>query len=127
MVEISALFEVLYMRGALWKKMMDINTVFYHETADPTFSSAFKRKGLSFLCTIIQLENSRLRKEPRSTDKFPALWDFFERCNRKFIKLRIPSHSCATDEHSIGTDGESRSNNTNPASLQSMVCSGVLY
>ena len=30
-------------------------------------------------------------------------------------------------KHSIGTDGESRSNNTNPASLQSLVCSGVLY
>ena len=56
------------------------------------------RETLSFLCTIIQFDNSRLRKEPWSAGKFAAFWDFFEHCNKQFIELSIPSHTCATDE-----------------------------
>ena len=89
---------VFYMRGTLWKNMMDIKTGFYNETVDPTFSLAFERKKLSFLCTIIQFDNSRLRKEWLSTDKFSAFPDFFERCNKQFIKLRIPLHSYVIDK-----------------------------
>ena len=37
-VEITKLFGVFYMGGALRRNMMDTNTVFYHETADPMMS-----------------------------------------------------------------------------------------
>ena len=62
-VQIKALFGVFYMWGALRKNMMVITTVFYHKTADLLFSLAFERKRLSFLCTIIQFDNSRLKME----------------------------------------------------------------
>ena len=51
--EIMKLFRVFYMRGALWKTMIDINTIFFHKNADPMFSSALESKRLLFLCTII--------------------------------------------------------------------------
>ena len=37
-VEITTLFGVFYMGGALRRNMMDTNTVFYHKTADPMMS-----------------------------------------------------------------------------------------
>ena len=74
--EITTLFGVFYMQGALRKNTMEINIVFYHET-DPMFSSPFERKRLSFLCKIIQFDDSWLRKERWSADKFPAFRDFY--------------------------------------------------
>ena len=94
-VEMTAVF---YMRRTFWKNMMDIKAVFYNENTYPMFSSVFERKKLSFLCTIIQFDNSRVRKEQWSADKFSAFPDFFERCNKQFIKLRIPLHSYAIDK-----------------------------
>ena len=78
-VEITALFGVFYMGGAL-PRNMDTNTVFYHETADPMMSPGIREKET--LIYMYNIQNSRLRKEQWSANKFAIFWDFFEHCNK---------------------------------------------
>ena len=101
LIEIKAVFGIMYLRGALHLNGVDCDIAFYHESSNEILQSTMSRKRFQFLSKIMQFDDCGTRPDRWKQDKFACLRDFFESINEMFVKLRVPSEHLAIDENPL--------------------------
>ena len=97
-MEIEAFVGLLYYRGLYCLKNHSLNIMFSDRFGLPVFSACMSRMRFEFLMAHLCFDNFEDRAERWQSDRFAAIRDLFEDCNKNFGKSLIPEDYLSLDE-----------------------------
>ena len=89
---------LLFMRGLQGLAKHHKNVLLSDRHGHPVFSSTMSRLRFQFLLTHLTFDNLPTREERWKHDRFGALRETFEECNKNFGKVLIPEDFLSRDE-----------------------------
>ena len=97
-MEIEAFVGFLYYRGLYCLKNHSLNILFSDRFGFPVFSACMSRMIFEFIMAHMCFDNFEDRAERWQSDRFAAIRDLFEDCNKHFGKSLIPEDYLSLDE-----------------------------
>ena len=98
MIEIRAVFGILYLRAAKHLNLQIVRDVFSHESSLDIFQNTMSQNRFVFLVRMLSFDDKDTRAERWKLDKYAAFRDFFERMNVNNARARVPSSYTSIDE-----------------------------
>ena len=97
-IEMKAFLGLLYYRGLYGMNMHDVNLLFSERHGPPVFSACMSRMRFKFLQAHICFDALENREDRWEHDRFTAIRDLFEECNKNFAKALVPEDYLLLDE-----------------------------
>ena len=97
-MEIRALFGLIYLRGAIRQNFKNLSDVWWHRSSSSIFSSTMSRNRFYFLLAVLHFDDYTNRTTRWKNDRFAAARQFFIKFNENCSKNRVPSPYVSIDE-----------------------------
>lgn len=97
-VELKAFLGLMYYRGLYGMHTYRLDYVFGNAIGPPMFGATMSRMRFQFLLAHLSFDDITTRPERWQCDRFTAIRDFFEECNKIFAKILIPEDYLLIDE-----------------------------
>lgn len=97
-IEMKAFIGLMYYRGLYGMNMHRVNILFSERHGAPVFSACMSRNRFEFLQGHLCFDHAADRDERWKHDRFTAIREVFEGCNKKFGKALVPDDYLSLDE-----------------------------
>ena len=96
--ELEAFIGLMYFRGLYGLNNHSIDILFSNKYGLPVFGACMSRLRFKFILAHICFDDFKTRETRWQRDRFAALRELFEECNKNFAKILIPEDYLSLDE-----------------------------
>ena len=97
-IDIYAVIGLMYMRGLYGLNKHDLRLLFSDKRGIPIFGATMSRLRYQFIVKHLSFDDIETREERWKSDRFTAMRDIFEACNKSFGSALVPENFIALDE-----------------------------
>ena len=97
-IDIYATFGLMYFRAVYNINNRDLNIAFSDKHGSPPFSSTMSRLRFEFISSHMCFDDPDTRKDRWQHDRFAAMREIFEECNKNFARALVPDDYLTLDE-----------------------------
>ena len=97
-IDVLSVIGLMYLRGLYGLNKHDVRTMFSHDRGIPIFGATMSRLWFLFIMRHFSFDDVNTREQRWKNDRFAALRQVFEMCNKNFGEALVPVDYISLDE-----------------------------